>query len=281
MKPSFTKHLQVSLALTLVWMTILACSLTSRTTNPQTQAPSSPTEPVATSQPQASPGTQTAAPQDVSSQPDPLDHLLGLRSIKFNLTITRPDKTNRSLDVAIDSAGNMHLTFGYNGIDLTGMPKDFTAPATPVSSEVFVVDGKAYQPDDQDPAWMTTPFDENYLQTLSQELHGMESPALWLSLLPAGSLQPSGKETVGGFEADKYNVNGMVDAQKISGSIWEEPQSDALVQAELTIPAALFSALDQPQAGEMTITLKAQKADVPPVTLPVPPAATTEPTDTP
>jgi hypothetical protein len=42
------------------------------------------------------------------------------------------------------------------------------------------------------------------------------------------------------------------------------------MQAELHIPAALISTPDQPQSGELTITLKTEKADVPPVTLPIP-----------
>jgi hypothetical protein len=283
------KLLQVLLTLALVWITAIACILPLRPANQTPLAASSPTAPAeslpgetapaATSsptegagQPQAQSSTETAAPADGLSQPDPLDHLLGLRSIQFKLAVTLPEGASRTLDGEIDSAGNMHLKFGYDSFDLTGMPKGFDAKALPSNVEVFVVDGKAYQLDEEDPGWMTAPFDENYLPTLSQELHSLESPALWLNILPPGSIQPAGSEKVGGFAADKYVVDGEVDGQKISGTIWEEPEQDALVQAELHIPAALLSAPDQPRTGEMKITLTAKKVDVAPVTLPPAPA---------
>ncbi len=131
-----------------------------------------------------------------------------------------------------------------------------------------MIGDKAYSPNDQDPTWRTTPFDDAYPASLSLELHRWESPAFWLNVLPAGSIQPAGSESVGGFTADKYTVHGTVNGQTITGTLWEEPQADALVQAELHIPAALLSAPSQPQAGEMLITLKAHKADIAPAVLP-------------
>lgn len=265
--------------LVVVWITIIACVSTQRPTSSPTQPaailtapaaaqPGSPTPLPAATELSKNVPTQASASQDELLQPDPLDHLLGMRSIQFNLTVTRLDGTIRSLDAEIDSAGNMHLIFGYQGFDLTGMPKDFDPKALPPSAEIFVIGSKAYLPDAQDPKSRTTPFDENYPANLSLELHGLESPALWLNLLPPGSIQPAGQETVGGFAADKYRVDGKVDGQKISGTLWEEPQADALVQAELHIPAALLSPPNQPLSGEMLITLKAQKKDVAPVVLP-------------
>ncbi len=282
MKPPAKKLLQVALTLALVWMTAIACILPLRPANQPPQAGASPTipaanlpgetAPAATPQPQAQSSTETAAPAAELARPDPLDHLLGLRSVQFKLAVRLPEGASRTLDGEIDSAGNMHLTFGYSSFDLKGMPKGFDAKALPSKVEVFVVDGKAYQLDEEDPGWMTTPFDENYLPALSQALHGLESPALWLNILPPGSIQPAGSENVGGFTADKYVVAGEVDGQKISGTIWEEPEQDALVQAELHIPAALLSAPDQPRTGEMKITLTTKKVDVAPVTLPPAPA---------
>ena len=288
MKTPAKKLLQVLLTLALVWLTAIACVLPLRPAGQAPQVGVSPTAPAgslpgetsaaATSlpteesgQPQAESSTETAVPADELSQLDPLDHLLGLRSIQFKLAVTLPEGASRTLDGEIDRAGNMHLKFGYKGFDLTGMPKGFDAKALPSKVEVYVVDGKAYQLDENDPGWTTTPFDENYLPALSQELHGMESPALWLNILPPGSIQPAGSEQMGGFATDKYVVAGEVDGQKISGTIWEEPGQDALVQAELHIPAALLSAPDQPRTGEMKITFTAQKADVAPVTLPLAP----------
>jgi len=289
MKAPAKKLLQVLLNLALVWLTAIACILPFRSASQPPQAGASPTAPAgglpgetapaATSSPTAGAGlpqaessTETAAPADELSQPDPLDHLLGMRSIQFKLVVTLPDGTSHTLDGETDGAGNMHLKFGYNGFDLEGMPKGFDAKALPSKVEVFVVNGKAYQLDEEDPGWMTAPFDENYLPTLSQELHGLERSALWLNILPPGSIQSAGSEKVGGFAADKYIVDDEVDGQKISGTIWEEPEQDALVQAELHIPAALLSAPDQPRTGEMKITLAAKKVDVAPVTLPPAPA---------
>ena len=107
---------------------------------------------------------------------------------------------------------------------------------------------------------------------LSNLLHGPNGPGLWLDLLPAGSLQSAGRTTVGGFDADKYTVNGTVHGQKITGSLWYE--SHALVQVELHIPAALLDPTQPAVQGELKITLAAQKASVPPVILPTPPAGT-------
>jgi hypothetical protein len=255
------------MTLMLVWLAAMACNLPLGVVKPQPQSASSPAATAAASQPQAPASSVTATPEDYLLQPDPLDHLLRLRSIEFNLTTTRPDGTSRSLDGEIDSAGNMDLKFNYKGFDLTGLPQGFDTKWIPTEAEVFVLGGKGYQPDEQNPDWKNTPFDDDYVQTLSQELHGMDGPSLWLNLLPPGSIKPAGNETVGGFAADKYSIAGSVDGETITGTIWEEPQADALVQAELHIPAALLSAPDQPQPGEMIIILKAQKAEVNPVTL--------------
>jgi len=274
MKTPSKKYLPVLATLMLIWITANACVFGQRPTNSPAQPSTTPTVPAAV-QPNAPTPVPTATEQSAETptqdellQPNPLDHLLGMRSIQFNLTVTRLDGTIRSLDAEIDSAGNMHLIFGYQGFDLTGMPKDYDAKALPTSAEIFVIDSKAYLSDAQDPNWRTTPFDENYPATLALELHGLESPAMWLNLLPPGSIQSTGQETVGGFTTDKYSVDGSVDGQKISGTLWEEPQADALVQAELHIPAALLSPPGQPLPGEMLITLKAQKKDVAPVVLP-------------
>ena len=69
-----------------------------------------------------------------------------------------------------------------------------------VTYEFFVVGGKAYQPNDQltqmfdvDP-WMITPVDEDFISTLSGILHSADGIALWLDILPEGSLTAAGDE---------------------------------------------------------------------------------------
>jgi hypothetical protein len=115
---------------------------------------------------------------------------------------------------------------------------------------------------------MSIPMAKDYEKKLSALLHGPNGPGLWLDLLPADSLKSAGRETVGGFEADKYVVDGMVHGQKITGNLWYA--SHVLVQVELHIPAALLDPTRPAAEGERKITLNAQMTNIPPVILPTP-----------
>lgn len=216
---------------------------------------------------QSMPGS-TQDDDEAFQQPDPLDRLLDLRSIEFNLTTQRPDGTSRTIEGEIDSSGNMHLRFSDPPYDVEGMPEGFKADSKAPVTEVYVLQGKAYVPDADAPDWKTTPLDENFLASFAQELHGMESLALWLDILPAGSLTPVGTEEVGGFQTNRYGVDGKISEKRIFGSLWKEAEHNALVQAEIHIPASLFSTADEPSSGEMLITLKAQRAKVEEISLP-------------
>ena len=101
------KHLPVFAILLLIWMTAMACVFTQRPassptppeagpTVPAGTLPNSPTPLPAATEPSLDIATQAGASQDELLQPDPLDHLLGMRSIQFNLTVTRLDGTMRS-----------------------------------------------------------------------------------------------------------------------------------------------------------------------------------------
>ncbi len=272
-------HLKRSFALLLIWMLLLSCSLpflTGPTAAPAAApAQSTPAATTISGQPTLVSIQPTPAEGAASAETDPLDRLLTLRSIKFNLTAQRWDGTSRTIDVAIDSAGSMDVKSSLPPLDPKLLPKGFDPKRLTTSSEMLLVNGKAYQPDDQNPAWMTTPVDQNYLQTLSKQLHGSDGPAFWLNLLPEGSIQPAGPDTAGGFSANKYTVSGQVDGQTITGAIWFEPQADALVQAELHIPAALLSDPSKSLPGELKIMLNAQKADVSLISLPGAPTGQT------
>lgn len=271
--------LRRSAILLLIWIFLLACSLLPLPGDSISTPAASPGQPVGPATPvdaQFTPGGQ-----GTSVEPDPLDHLLAMRSVTINLTSLRPDGTSRTIDVEIDSAGNMHLIYGLPAIDPKTLPEGVDPKALPTGYEMYMVGGKVYQPDDQNPGWMTAPVDEDYLPRLSEQFRGPDGPALWLDLLPEGSIHAAEKDTVGGFAADKYTVNGQVGGQSISGTIWFEPQADALVQAELHVPAVLLSNPEDPQKGEILITLNAQKADVPPLTLPDAPDGQVEETATP
>jgi hypothetical protein len=282
MKPITPKPTQVLLTVLLVGLISLACNLLQI----PAQAPASDGNGTPQTAPQANaPAGQNTPAADNSqadvTQPDPLDHLLALHSVQIDLGITRPDGSSRSIQISTDKSGNMDLKFKESAPDASNLPKGFDLQAIKTDSELLAVGGKAYVRSDQDPNWMSTPVDDAYPQTLAQELHGMDGPALWLNLLPDGSIQPAGQDTVGGFAVDKYTVYGKVENQVISGTLWEEPQSDALVQAELHVPGALMSPPDQPQPGELKILIKAQKADVPLVVLPPAPPPTAVPTTAP
>jgi len=213
-----------------------------------------------------------SANENATAEPDPLDHLMNLRSVVIHLASQRPDGSNSSTQLEIDSAGNMHVKYSLPTLDRKLFPSWYDISHVPTANELFVVDGKAYQHDDSNPAWMITPIDEHYVQTLSEVLHGPDGVAEWLDILPKGSLASAGQESIGGFEADKYTVNGTVDGQSITGQLWYEPQSDSLIKAELHVPAVLYDVTDKSLTGGLTVNLDTQKSVVPLVALPSVPA---------
>ena len=280
----FEKRLQILWAGLIICLSALACALPfnlspSNQNTPEAETAAPPSNKAPTEQPRPVSGTPSTTTQSTSipsttalNKTDPLDRLLDLHPVQFTLTTARPDGTSRSINAQVDAAGNMHVTMEYKGYALKSLPKGFNPNMMPGSSEVYVIGGKAYRPSKQEPDWMIKPVNEDFKQSLLLWLHGSDGPALWLEILPPGSIQKAGNETVGGFKAVKYLVKGMVENQNISGTLWEEPETDALVQAELHVPGALLSTPDHPQSGELKITLTAQKADIAPITLPAAPS---------
>ena len=252
MKPELKqKFLLVLVILTLAAVS-LSCALSKQV---------APAQPNAAAQ-QTTPPESAAAQDALLLPPDPLDTLLELRSIRFNLNTQRLDGTKRTVQAEIDPLGNMHITYINPPYDTSGMPTDFHQVYTSSKMELYVLDGKSYLLNTEDPAWKTTVMDEDFAASFASELDGMESPAMWLNLLPAGSVTASGTETVGGFETTRFDVSGEISGVHIFGTIWKDTQSHALVQAELHIPASLLSAPTDPQSGEMVITLYARKQEI-------------------
>jgi hypothetical protein len=257
-----------------IWSLSLACGFSSKIPpsqpanqdTPQTQA--SPTPQAEVSQPTLEPGPETSPDDALLLQPDPLDRLLDLRSIQFTLTYQYPDETLRAIEAEIDSSGSMHLKITDPEFDSSGMPEDFEKVTAAPVTELYVLAGKAYMVDDMNPDWKTTPVDKDFTASFSRELHGMDGLALWLNLLPPGSITPNGSEKVGGITADRSIVAGEISGSKIYGTIWKDPRIIALVQAELHVPAALLSSPDDPQTGELVISLKVHTASVEPISLP-------------
>jgi hypothetical protein len=218
---------------------------------------------------------------EAPAEPSPLDHLLILRSITINLTTKRPDGSGDSTRIDIDSAGNM-LVKNSLPVQLNqDLPIRIDPTPAPTSYEVYVVTGKTFWPSELDATWMVTPVDDDYIAALSATLHGGEGIGLWLDLLPEGSLTEAGQETVGGFKADKFTVKGTVEGQEITGTLWYEPESGALIKADLVVPSELYDPMDKASKGPFKVNLDTEKAAIPLVKLPEAPAATLAPKTTP
>jgi hypothetical protein len=199
------------------------------------------------------------------SGPNPLDALINMRSVIIRLKIQQPDGSMNSTQIEIDSTGNLHEIKSMPPLSKEGLPPGVEAPERSDHFEIFVIGGKAYIPSEINKEWKSKPVDEDFLPTVSSFLHSGYGLATWLDLLPEGSLTSAGQETVGGFNADKYTVKGTVGEQEITGSLWYEPQTGALVKAELNVPAVLY---DESLSGQVKISLDTQKAQVAAIALP-------------
>ena len=230
----------------------------------ETAPPAAPTEAV---QVPVVPTSKPPSEEDPFS-PDPLDRILDLRSVAFTLTTQRPDGSIRTITGQIDEYGSLHITINEPAYDISGMPAGLERPAENPVVEFYVLNDHVYIPDAVEENWKTVSIDSNCRTSFSRELHGMESPALWLDLLPAGSVTPASSEDSGGFHAQCYAVSGQISDQTVTGKFCKDPQTNTLLAAELHVPAALLSTPDDPQSGEMVITLKVEKMEVPPITLP-------------
>jgi hypothetical protein len=254
MKTNHKPNLRTCFILLPIWAMLLSCSLFSGA-SPSREG----TEGL------AAPGADATI---ADSRPDPLDRLLAMRSIKINLVAQHPDGTSSTIDADIDTAGNMILRYSAPSKPSITFPKGVDPNTLPANYTMYVLGGKAYLRDDKNPDWTNAPVDEDYLPKLADQFHGPDCPALWLDMLPLGSIQAAGHESRGGFTTDRYTVKGAVAGQQIIGTIWFEPQADALTGAELHIPAALLESSQSSQNGELKITLSTENAEAAPVTLP-------------
>jgi hypothetical protein len=280
MKTMSSPRLPKVVFLLLAGMLLPACSFLSLAASPKnTQVAGSSAAGITSASPAPQAEQSDSSTAFPTPEPDPLDRLLGMRSVKIDLTALHPDGKSTSILVEIDSSGNMHVQESFPAMDVKDLPKDTDPKLFASMGELFVLQGKAYHPDPFNSDWKTTPVDDDFNQTLGNELHGANGPAFWLDILPEGSIHAAGNDSVGGFAADKYTVSGQVGGQTISGTIWFEPKVDALIQAELSVPAALLG--DTSQTGVLEITLNTQQASIPAVKLPDIVMATSQPQSTP
>jgi hypothetical protein len=224
---------------------------------------------------------------ELHKRKDPLNMLLDMRSISIKLSINRPDGSSGTMQIDIDENGNMHIINEMAPeVEVPAVPENSTLPKDTtiekkVIDEILVVDGKAFHPNNLldeflvDP-WMSNPVDNNYLTSLSIFLHGKDGPALWLNRLPEGSLNDAGDDSVGGFNAYKYAVQGMVEGKEITGYIWYEQDTNALIKADLVIPAALYEYSNENPQGQFTVKLETKKSNIPVIKLPAAPILPTE-----
>jgi hypothetical protein len=193
-----------------------------------------------------------------------LDGTAALRSAKFHLDIVYADGAPKKWTAEIDSAGNTHLSIKVP------MTAAFTAdqpPDAPLPGdfELFIVGGAAYtRIGGEGPAAR----DDSYLTLFADLLDGPEGPGLWLNILPAEDYTPAGTESYGGFTAAKYTVDGQLEKGAVSGTIWVDDQSGALVGADLVVSDGLFFPPGSDRSGDVRITLTGRRMDVPAVVLP-------------
>jgi hypothetical protein len=209
------------------------------------------------------PNSLSASGEDTLTQIDLwLQATVSLRSVNLELVTASSTRDLKTLSAQIDSKGNMHLSLSLPFREEIAATPD--APS-PIDFELFLVDGAAYtRTGGEGPAAPNN----SYLTMLLDTLLGPEGPGLWLNILPEKDFTSAGNETHGGFNAVKYNVDGQLEKGAVQGMIWIDGQSDALVDAELTVSEGLFFPPGSDQGGDVKITLTVEKTEVPTVTLP-------------
>ncbi|NJD59248.1 MAG: hypothetical protein FIA98_07600, partial [Anaerolineae bacterium] len=246
----------------------LACSKT--TPAPGTQSLQTPS-PLATSEqsssletPQVSNATSTLA-SDASTatgnQPT-IDSLvegtLAFRNVKISLSTTQPDGSSTSLAAEIDANGDQHLLNTYP--ENPGLVFSEGMQSPPFNLELYVVGGVAYKPD-EDGIFQVAETQEMSF-TLKNAILSPDGPAFWLKVFPAGSLTSQGSELFGGFQAQKYAIQGTLYGQSVCGEIWVESSQQSLLGAEIDLPASLYG--PQPE-GSVHIHLQVEHSDISPI----------------
>jgi hypothetical protein len=237
-----------------VWLALpaLACSLLS----------GAPTD--GNASPQPPPGSATNEVEAAMEEfTDPrVECVLDLRSVIMEFQSTLPGESPRSTEVAVDSSGNARIaTSGQLPEEWPGtpMPEDWTR------SEILLIDGKAYvRMANTGPAEETPDLTE----ALRDLLYDPLSPGFWLILLSEDAFTPSGSESKGGFASEKYLVDGGLDTGKARGTIWVDPESGALIGADLILDESLLDPYPETEDGKVTILFSMNKGSVPPITLP-------------
>jgi hypothetical protein len=249
-------------------------------------APASPTQPASATPPGSPAATNPAASQAPQVQPtlpgtqvslaitppaivSTFDNLVAgtvaLRSVKLSLSTTQPDGSLTSLQAEIDASGNQHILETSPIISVTisasGTPIAQSGTTNPpITYEMYVLGGVAYIPDQDG---VIRPADTQAMtNTLQGAILSPDGPAFWMKILPAGSFTPQGIEQTGGFQAKKYAIQADMGEGTITGSLWVTPDKQALLAAQLNIPAQIaLSGSD----GTVQINFQVEQADIAPI----------------
>lgn len=265
-----------------------ACSPAPRAIQPpaQSAAPSvsAPVASATATRPAAASPTKTTAAENPTAPVAPaapamealLAQTLALRQVKISLSTIYPAWNSQTVTAEVDAAGNYHLVRKVAGTPPAGSPQGTGAPDY---TELFVVSGAVYGPDKT--GTVVKSAVTGLADQLRSLLNGSGGPILWLKVLPKGSLAAQGEEPKGGFQAKKYAVQGRVEGSTITGTIWVDIATGALVAAELDVPGALLSIPSKPAKDPLQVRFQAEKAIVAPITAPAGQAGRAAPTGEP
>ncbi len=203
------------------------------------------------------------APEDTSSPTDArVERLLALRSVQMQLETTYTGLAPVHTGVSVDTTGNQYIqTTLLTPENVAGTPE---SPDWNVA-ETYILEGTAYTRTGKNGSADPVPEESDALRQL---LYNPDGPGMWLLLLPNEAFSLAGKEPKGGFDADKYLVNGTLDTGKVQGVIWVDGQTGALVGTDLSISASLLFPGETDSGGMVMISLVVEKADIPPISLP-------------
>jgi len=262
MKPRYRIFKNALPLLLAVAFSLLACNLLTSVAKPSAAASTAAGAESPVVPPAAVPVGPTATAEHALSTL--ITRLLELRSVTITLQSSAPSGTAVQVEAQVDAAGNYHLRRTTQGDLPAGFPA--SKAQTPESTDLYVVSGSAYAPDASGgPAQLDY---STWSPSLEGALRGFYGPGMWLLILPKGSLTAAGSQSQGGFQTIEYHVSGEIETANLTGTIWIDHASGALVGADLQIPAQLLGIPGGPAAAPMKISLRVASAQVAPISPP-------------
>jgi hypothetical protein len=182
--------------------------------------------------------------------------------VRITLTLDREGDGTRELAAEIDAGGNVRMINTSTGAE-SDIPAELYVGFDALQHEILVIDGHAYRQDGEESAWLPAPGLEDYLE---RSLRGSEGPGLWMRLL-AADRETRGTQAAGAYQAEQFHLAGLVDEAEVSGDIWLDAASGALVRADLEVPGHLYAYSGGGAHYPVVISMKVEPAEIEPVTL--------------